>query len=500
MPRVLVFCVRLHEGRYHGAGDWPPSPARLFQALIAGAGTRGPLRTEQVSALQWLECCDPPVIAAPPTSTGQSMQNFVPNNDLDAIGGDPKSIGAIRTKKVIRPRLFDATIPFYYGWPLGEYSEAVNQLDRLCRLADALYQFGRGVDFAWAIAEILEEEEFERQLEEYPGVIYRPTLGGVGGIVLQCPANGSFLSLETRYNANKVRFEAVHTGRSVSQSFRRQPKSRFKSIGYDCPPSRRIFELRDLDMPEKFGPWSLDKVYSLTIIIRDNAVQRLVNALPSYQDHIDRWLIGRRPDGSNGGSSDQRIRLIPLPSIGHEHSDYKIRRLLVEVPAGCPLRTDDVFWAFSGLRFDVAGSGAILTLSSDDDMAQRYLAKAGATSWQSVTPVALPESAARRRIEPSRRLAEAKAPMERAQEQMRAASAVVNALRHAKVRSRVEQIIIQREPFTGQGQRVELFAEGSRFSKERLWHVGLSFAEPYSGPIIIGDGRFCGLGILAPVN
>ena len=44
MPRSLLIAVRFPEGRYHGQEDgfngrdgWPPSPGRLFQALIAAA-------------------------------------------------------------------------------------------------------------------------------------------------------------------------------------------------------------------------------------------------------------------------------------------------------------------------------------------------------------------------------------------------------------------------------------------------------------------------------
>ena len=41
MSHGLVIHVHLHEGRYHGEGDWPPCPARLFQALVAAAGLQG---------------------------------------------------------------------------------------------------------------------------------------------------------------------------------------------------------------------------------------------------------------------------------------------------------------------------------------------------------------------------------------------------------------------------------------------------------------------------
>lgn len=76
---------------------------------------------------------------------------------------------------------------------------------------------------------------------------------------------------------------------------------------------------------------------------------------------------------------------------------------------------------------------------------------------------------------------------------------MVQALRHAGVRERVETIQVQREPFESNGERVEAFAPGTRFSHGRLWHVEIAFAEPVSGPLAIGDGRFLGLGVMAPV-
>ena len=61
MSRALVIFVRFHDDRYHGAGDWPPSPARLFQALVAAAALPG-LDTDERNALRWLEKLRAPTI------------------------------------------------------------------------------------------------------------------------------------------------------------------------------------------------------------------------------------------------------------------------------------------------------------------------------------------------------------------------------------------------------------------------------------------------------
>jgi CRISPR-associated protein Csb2 len=123
--------------------------------------------------------------------------------------------------------------------------------------------------------------------------------------------------------------------------------------------------------------------------------------------------------------------------------------------------------------------------------------------WRSVTPLALPD-ATRRRTDPHnwRELTTdgAKQGSERLSEQQRACHAVAQALRHTGLRHRIVGMRVQREPFEAKGQRAETFAEGTRFSKHQLWHVELAFAEPVSGPLVLGNGRYAGLGLMAPVR
>ena len=61
-------------------------------------------------------------------------------------------------------------------------------------------------------------------------------------------------------------------------------------------------------------------------------------------------------------------------------------------------------------------------------------------------------------------------------------------------------IRVQREPFEANGHRVEAFAVGTRFPKERLWHIEITFRDAVTGPLVIGDGRFLGLGVMAPTQ
>ena len=503
---ALVIYVRVHDGRYHGRGDWPPSPARLFQALVAGVGLGGPLKADEREALEWLERQPPPVIAAPPAwQSGRGVLFYMPNNDTDRIEGDPSKMAKIRTAtKVFRPYFFDAVIPFVYAWSVAAAPEDQHNAEVICSLAESVYQLGRGIDMAWGWGEFVDDGELDAVLAAYQGRVFRPSERG-GGIVLPAACRNSLASIERRYRAYSERFSYKTEGKSVKVIFRQPPRPRFQPVAYDSPPSRKLYEIRDPIIEGAFAPWPFERAYGLVVALRDGAAERLKRALPARGSDIDRVLVGRKPDGTNDGPPECRVRIIPLPSIGHIHADRDIRRVLVETPSACPVRPDDIQWAFSGLDLTGPDSGEILAtlIRTDDESFLRHYGLEDATRqrvWRTVTPAVLPESAQRRRIDPAHKNQQAKAGNERRQEQVRAAAAVCQALRHAGVRLRPARIQVQREPFESNGERVETFAAGTRFSKHRLWHVEIGLPDAISGPLVIGDGRFLGLGIMAPLQ
>ncbi|MEW6058374.1 MAG: type I-U CRISPR-associated protein Csb2 [Bdellovibrionota bacterium] len=502
--KVLLVCIRFHDGRYHGLPDWPPSSARLFQALVAGAAERGTLSKSDRDALEWLENLSPPTIAAPITRKGQSFGNFVPNNDQDSPSGKKAS-------KQINPRLFDSGVPLFYAWNFNARGDIDCHARNICGIAERLYQFGRGVDMAWAWGEVIDESELETRLVQHGGAIYRPSSGNQGNI-LDCPMPGSLASIEQRFIANRKRFaynvEIKKGGKQdVKVLFAQPPKPRFKAVAYNSSPYRCLFELRTTAPESPFAPWPPEKIGALVVRVRDAAANRLESAFQDKKSLIERVLIGR-----NASEADKaaRVHIIPLPSIGHIHADRAIRRVMVEVPANCPIRTEDIAWAFSGLVVTTnvdTSTGEVLeetrlVRASDFGMFKHYGVESGEMNrlWRTVTPTALPEQAARRRIDPCNIHDEAKSGAERLAEEARASTAVLQALRHAGVQTKVETLRLQREPFSARGARSEVFAPETRFAKERLWHVEVNFAEPLEGPLIIGDGRYMGLGLMEPIR
>ncbi|NWG54041.1 MAG: type I-U CRISPR-associated protein Cas5/Cas6 [Hydrogenophilaceae bacterium] len=512
MPALLI-AVRFHDGRYHGRPDWPPSPARLFQALVAGAARGKAIADEDMRALSWLESLkDAPTIAAPPHRPGQGFSNYVPNNDLDAKGGDPARVNEIRAPKLIRPILFDAETPLLYIW---RFDNAARDTAReVCAIAERLYQLGRGVDMAWATGEVLDDATADERLALYEGAVHAPSRGAEG-TPLPAPAEGSLKSLmarhahmrfETRYEPRPTKKDP-HRQVAVGQTFKQPPKPLFRQVAYDSPPTRLLFDLIGAQTPVP-----LRNIAAFATELRDAAVAKLSDKLKSKAGEIERCLIGR---GADDADKPRRVRIVPLPSIGHPKASPAIRRVLVEIPPACPLRADDVAWAFSGLELIPARineeTGEIdeqltLTSAADRRMLRHYGIERTAPSrlWRTITPAAL--SAARRRIPPQKRSDEdLKSGPERAREERAAIASVRAALRHAGMRARVDRIRVQREPWAAKGARAEAFEPDDeelkqRFSKHRLWHVEIAFAEPEHGPLLIGDGRYLGLGLMHPVR
>ncbi|MBV6488948.1 MAG: hypothetical protein GHHEDOFH_02925 [Pseudorhodoplanes sp.] len=489
---------------------------------------------KDAAALCWLEElseASAPIIAAPSVRATRGFANYVPNNNDMAIkNGTLKRIGKEKTDKLIKPLLFDAHVPLLYAWLFEQGEEHEERARAVCAMAERLYQLGRGVDMAWAWGEIVDAETLEERLGKHGGAIYRPARSGDGNALL-CPFPGSLDSLIKRHEKASARFAPIMVvaptkkdparTKQAGQTFSQAPKPRFAAVAYNSPPRRLLFELRNRVGASSFSSWPLAQAAQLVENVRDCAAQKLKKALPDRAAIIERVFIGRdttEPDKA------ARIRIVPLPSIGSPHVARAIRRVLVEVLPNCPLAAEDIGWAFSGLDLnldyetgEISDHAAPVLVAADDESMLRHYGvddgSAGHRVWRTVTPAALPEQAARRRIDPRKvreelvaardnpatEFKEAKPGRERLLEEGRAASAVIQVLRHVGVTARPDSIRVQREPFEGKGARAEAFAPRTRFAKERLWHVEIAFVEPTRVPLAIGDGRYLGLGLMAPV-
>lgn len=481
----LLFTVRLTDPRYHGSPEWPPSPFRLYQALMAGALTGQPSDRggELEAAFAWLESQPAPTVAVPPTRRGGATTLWVPNNDIDTVRGDPGRVAGLRTPKRVEPLLCTADSALLYAWPIVGDDHSYAETFR--RLAERLYQLGRGVDMAFATAEILSADEIESRFAAHPGPVHRPTPQGQDGHKLRCPTRGSYASLIARHRAQGRRMHGGH--------LTQPPPPRFRLFSYDAQPALLLFDLMSGATATGHAPMPPTKAAWLVEQVRDRVASLLCRSFDAAL--VDRVVIGRK---TTDADKPARVRIVSLPSIGFRYADRAIRRVLIVVPPDCPIPAREIEWAAGSVHLGATEDGEIvdetkpqLVRAADQKMLRHYGIGPGAAKarvWRTVTPAVLPTPPTKGRASGSAR----------ARREAEAARAVRRALRHAGYDPRGTAVRVQREPFEPKGTGASSFEVLARFDTRSRMHVEVIFPDPMPGPRVIGDGRYVGLGLMAP--
>ena len=190
--RNLSIAVTFLAGRYHGQ-EWPPSPVRLYQALVAGVMTCGYRQYAPMvePALRWLERQAPPTIRACDSEEATSYRIAVPNNDMDVIAhewaaGRSADPAKLKTMKSVSPKRLQSSGPHVeYLWRVtGEEAEAMKEPLRIA--AHCLHTLGWGVDMAYA----------DVDGQAGPDNVYEPTVSGNRWAV---PMDGTLDDLQRTY-------------------------------------------------------------------------------------------------------------------------------------------------------------------------------------------------------------------------------------------------------------------------------------------------------------
>src|SRR6185437_4120501 len=438
----------------------------------------------ELAALEWLAALAPPSVRVPGSRPGRAVRMFVPNNDLDAVGGELGRVGLIRDEKWVRPRRLTEPAAFRYLWrdPGPADSETIAALERAVR---KLYQFGRGIDPAFARARFCTAQELEVTAGPSAEREFAPSVEGQAQ--LRCPVSATLESLRARHAKLAVRLKSGY--------LQQAEPAKYRTVVYgNTGAAPLLFELRHpASTNHRTGlfAWPLPAAHDLVVLLRDALAARLASALPQHAAAVERVVIGRAADERD---KERRIQIIPLPSLGNEHTDPAIRRVAVRVGPECPIAARDLAWALSGLHLGAdQESGEIIQeappalVQAEDPAMLRRRYCAPARTWQTVTPAALGAHRAGRRG--GARIAS----------EHDAALELRSALRHAGVNEAVRSIRVRKEPWLPRGESAPAFARPPRFDGGRLWHCEITFQNPMAGPLALGDGRFLGLGVMMPV-
>ncbi|MFW6106670.1 MAG: type I-U CRISPR-associated protein Csb2, partial [bacterium] len=398
MADYLCISVTFLDPRFHGRGDggrpeWPPSPLRLMQAIVAANAEHVATGGELDAALVWLENQSPPMILAPKHTEGQAYRLSVPNNAMDLVakawsrgnyfGTGDSSPATHRTMKTVRPTRMCDGDTVHYLWPVNNTDSA--PLGALARAAGRLVALGWGTDLVVARARNIPSAE----LHSLPGQRWKP--GPVTSpSVLRVPTCGTLQALLDRHEAfiNRISEDGLIPV---------PPLTCFDMVGYRRPTDpvirpHAVFELRHTD--GSFCAYSQRRLVHIAGMMRHLAKEAMVASPPTGADEgwVEQYVVGHR----NGNSSEHRqFSYLPLPSIGHPHADHAVRRVMIAAPLGDDALLRHLARHLTGRQLepengtDFGPKGPpVLVRTYHDNVAAFYTPSSAA--WASVTPVILP--------------------------------------------------------------------------------------------------------------
>jgi CRISPR-associated protein Csb2 len=278
------------------------------------------------------------------------------------------------------------------------------------------------------------------------------------------------------------------------------PLTSFTIVGYRrandaLPRPFAAFALRLVD-PDARTPWRpfhQERAVCVAAMLRHSACMAAKSDLDpnpnGWRTHewFEQFIAGHGPRKPNGRYIDEswpRFSFLPLPSIGPAHADGMIRRVLMAEPHGGDGRS--AAWAANRLtgstlieQTSLQPLALLASLRPGDSVLRQYVAQSNsAREWITVTPVILPGYDDAR---PSKR------------ERL-----LRDCLLHAGYNAEaVESLEARPASWLAASSSIRALQRPAYLKQLPAIHVRMRFRTPVAGPIAIGAGRHCGLGVFA---
>ena len=245
----------------------------------------------------------------------------------------------------------------------------------------------------------------------------------------------------------------------------------------------------------------MTRTVEVTRVLRQSMLSHVPDPLPE-------GISGHLPDGTP--TSAPHIAFLALPNVGHEHGDGRIMGLAVSLPQDLDDASRNAALRGIGhwerergdraLRLVMGGGGFVEMRRRQPPFALVSLRprvwERPSRRWASVTPVALPThpGGLRRGSAASRAKAWA-----RAEEAVAKSCEHVGLPRPVDVQVSLVSLLVGARPVSD----YRAFRQGRGAAGgvvRRLVHASVGFAEPVRGALMLGSGRFVGLGLMRPVD
>ena len=433
------------------AGEWPPSPARLFSAFVAADGTRDRCQVTDGAELSLLEAASPPsILASPPERVARTALagRFVVQDRTDTRGRSVQEYLA-RNATLVHPgtRLApcDPTVVYRY-----------DELDPSDEMLHALRLRAARIGYLGA-ADAPAHVTVSRQMPASSAPAWTPN--DAGATVVAVPFPGLVDILDDA-------FDRFSDGQPLERSWLPQRHARYRSPSEPAPapPAPETLWLR------------FDKPVAGHLALR--VTETLRAAVLAHHPEGEQAPSVVHGHGMSGRAWEQ-VRYLPLVELGHAFAKGRIHGAAVWAP---PTATAE---ERAGVRTSVL---AVRRLTSQgvfdvevnlhDGQSRRWAANPArwqgpASRWVSATPVVHERHGTPTDDEIGRWCAHAGLP--------------------EPVRWRTS-----RHPLATGAVDLRPSEVRRRYGRSPYSHLALEFAEPVTGPVAVGRGRQFGLGLLAP--
>jgi CRISPR-associated protein Csb2 len=528
-PSLLCVWIRFLDPTFHGrrdggAPEWPPSPLRLFQALVATASR---LETDGVgsttrAALEWLECLPVPVIVAPVALRTTGRRLSVPNNAMDVVArawsrgndsdkgdADPRTHRAMKT---VRPLwLKGDTVQFL--WRVSNPNDDQRHVERIAGIARNISSLGWGIDLAVGNGSLVADDHVNAPT----GQVWSPGAPGAPN-GLRVPIQGTLDDLIRRHQA--------FLRRIGPEGFTAPPPlSRYDAVQYRrvTDPPQRPVALFSLLTPDASAFRAFDPVRKgLTVAGMVRHVASTAAETSGWpKSKISQFVLGHGEarDTPHVPVGPARFAFLPLPSIEARGQGRRVigsvRRVIISTFAATA--ESEITWARQMLTgrelIDARTHETAALLSSlpiGDNVTREYTE--AASTWSTVTPVVLPGYDDPDHLQRKANL-NGTSSAQKAKMLRRLSDRTDGLLRKALVQSGLSEALARHAliewrsvGFLPGVDRVDRFGVPDHLKRFPRYHVRIEFRDAEGelldipGPLCMGGGRFYGLGLFVRMS
>lgn len=552
---MISIDVELLSGRYvasryddRNRAEWPPEPARLFSACVAALHEHPHMEARGRPALAWLESLSPPRIVASRAAQRSTPSIFVPVNDSRVAGGWEKAFDKLEALEAELARAPDSKVATKVEKKLARARDALakavqkataddgKQSKEAIGAAAALLPERRGrqprtfpsvrpedpvVSFVWPDAE--PELHVKQGLAELMSRVVR--LGHSASLVACRLGDGNLAAVRTEDtwvpDPHGETFLRVFTDGQIDRlerAFERHQATEPRVLPCAFQPYRRGARSTGTVSPPNtvFGSdWVHFRVVPgggrarpprLQLSRAPDLARALRGALLKHADQpVPEVLSGHDADGAP--LTRPHVAFVPLADVGSRWARGVILGVAVVMPRG--IDDDERRAVLRALgRFEEAGrdrqcdlwmgrAGA-LTVERVVDRDSRSTLQRGAwvgpaRRWASVTSVALDRNPGDLRSTDPEKAAQAEAKAE----------TIVRDSCTAIGLPEPEWVQVMRRPVFDAAPKADAFMPFPRrpgATRRVCVHVEMKFTDPVAGPVLLGAGRYFGLGLCRPVR